>query len=140
MSVLSPTPGASAAKIRVAVNPPTHCSSCFTQDPSKLHVDFGAAWDGPTFRDDVAGAPLVVTVDDLVVCEDCLATAALLLPGDKTAALVAGLEEENVGLRERLEGALRYIAKLEEAAEAKEAFDKVRPRQPKKPKTKAEVA
>lgn len=129
MSALSTARDAPLAKIRVADVAPSHCASCFSQKPEAMHVDFNAAWDGPTFRGEVAGAPIVVTVDDLVICEECLTAAAKLLPDNLYAAELEQLEEENVGLRERLTGALQYIAKLEEAQEAKEVFDaNVRPK------------
>jgi hypothetical protein len=47
----------SIGKIRLAETPPVRCSSCYGQYPTAVHVDFGAAWDGPTFPADeeVAG-------------------------------------------------------------------------------------
>lgn len=128
MSVLSPTAQSSmTSKIRLAETPPTHCASCYAQDVEIAHVDFGAAYDGPTFHQEVAGGIQAVPVDDLVICERCLRDAVACLPRADDE-LLHGLEEENIGLRERLQAALRYIAKLEEASEAKEAFDPHRPK------------
>lgn len=111
-------------KIRLAEVPPTHCSSCFGQYPDREHVDFGAAWDGPTFPPDheqVAGGKSVV-IDDLVVCDECLRHAAGLVgmvDPDDTARHIAQLELQAEELRERLHGATDYIGKLEAASEAR---------------------
>lgn len=53
---------------------PPYCASCF-QKPEGRVVDFEAAYDGPV----VPGSPAHVPVDDLVVCESCLAEAFDLL-------------------------------------------------------------
>jgi hypothetical protein len=119
------TPVESVQKIRLAEVPPVRCSSCFGQYTERTHVDFGAAWNGPAFPDDgstgVVGGK-VMTIDDLVICEDCLKIAAGLIgfedPGD-TRRHVAEAEQAAEELRERLHGALAYVAKLEEAAEAR---------------------
>jgi hypothetical protein len=110
-------------KIRLAGTPPTRCSACFCQVPDRQHVDFGAAWDGPTFPggDEVVGQ-VVTAIDDLIICEECLRAGAELLgledPGD-VARHARGTEQENEELREKLGGAMAYIAQLEAAAAAR---------------------
>lgn len=121
-------PVESIGKIRLAETPPVRCSSCYGQYPERRHVDFGAAYDGPTFPagDEVAGGK-VQTIDDLVICDECLTAAATLLgledPGD-TRAHVAEVEGQAEELRERLHGALAYIERLEQAAEARGTLER----------------
>lgn len=54
---------------------PAYCSSCFNQDPQSIHIDLDAAWDGPV----VEGA-IKVTIDDLVLCANCVREAYGMLP------------------------------------------------------------
>lgn len=54
---------------------PAYCASCFDQKPGMLHVDFGAAFDGPVID---SGNGMKQCIDDLIVCADCLDTAARL--------------------------------------------------------------
>lgn len=54
-----------------------YCASCHNQNVKLRHVDFDAYWDGPTFED--KELKLTVAIDDLIICEDCLAAAATLL-------------------------------------------------------------
>jgi hypothetical protein len=112
-----------ATRIKLAETPPTHCASCFGQYPERRHVDFGAAWEGPAFAPDdseVVGGK-AVTIDELVVCEECLRAAAttLALTDEDTRRHVLELEAAAEELRERLFGATDYIAKLEAAAAAR---------------------
>ncbi len=58
--------------MRLAETPPRYCASCYGQYPDKRHVDFESAFDGPVFKDKGTNYP----VDDLIICEDCLAAAA----------------------------------------------------------------
>lgn len=117
------------ARIRVADTPPTHCSSCFGQYPNLRHVDMGAAWDGPAFSPDGAevagGTP--VTIDELVLCENCVKDAAvqLELTDEDTRRHVQEVEASNEELRERLLGATGYIRKLEDAVEARGKLDEL---------------
>lgn len=79
---------------------PTHCSSCFGQDTKARHVDFDAAWDGPVFNED----GLKVPIDDLILCEHCIAEAARILgwvpaSDDETATKAQRLEAELVESR-----------------------------------------
>lgn len=59
--------------------PPVCCSSCFQQQPEKLHVDMEAAWEGPLL--DVDGRRF--SIDDLWLCEDCIRAAVALLPENR---------------------------------------------------------
>lgn len=63
-----------AAQIRIAEVPPAMCSGCFNQQPDKIHIDFGASWDGPVLQ----GAH-PVSIDELILCERCVRIAAKLL-------------------------------------------------------------
>ena len=70
-------------KIRVAPQiagkTPPFCSSCFQQQFDKRHIDYSVAWDGGTLRD--AGGTLI-TIDDLILCEDCVRIGANVLEHD----------------------------------------------------------
>jgi hypothetical protein len=64
-----------AAKIREA-HTPRRVRSCGGQYPDRRHVDFGSAGDyGMVPSQNVAGGKMV-SVDDLVVCDECLTAAA----------------------------------------------------------------
>lgn len=110
-----------AAKIHIAEHPPVACSSCGGQYTDRTHVDFGSAGDyGMAAVEGVAGGKLV-SLDDLVVCEECLTAAASLIGlGD-----VEDAEERNRALNERLTDtgqrlgkALDAVNKLEQAVAA----------------------
>jgi hypothetical protein len=64
-------------KITIADPPPVVCSSCGSQHVNLAHVDFGAAWDGPVV--DLPETTIPHVVDDLIVCEQCLAEAFRVL-------------------------------------------------------------
>jgi hypothetical protein len=113
-----------AAKIRLS-GPPAACASCFGQYPDRRHVDFGAAYDGPFLRGEVTGGP-TVSIDDLIICEDCLRIAAhelgLVEPGEMKQALMEAAATQET-LAERLHGALRYIQSLEAAANSRDDLE-----------------
>lgn len=79
-------------KIRVAPaiagKTPPFCSSCFQQQFNKRHIDYSVAWDGGTLRD--AGGTLI-TIDDLVLCEDCVRIGADVLEHDASTKIGAEL-------------------------------------------------
>jgi hypothetical protein len=50
---------------------PAYCSCCFQQMPTKVHIDFEVAWDGPVINED----GLRVPIDDLYLCQDCIEQA-----------------------------------------------------------------
>lgn len=53
-----------------------YCSVCYGQYPERVHIDFEAAYDGPVI-DEANG--MKHPIDDLVVCDECLIGAAMLL-------------------------------------------------------------
>lgn len=99
--------------ISLAASRPGACSGCFQSKTDKRMVDLGAAYDGPTFRDE---AGQLISVDDNIVCEDCIREAAMVLSLDEnpTADLERQLEEaRKIGrawqrYAEGLEGALAH--------------------------------
>jgi predicted Rdx family selenoprotein len=71
---------------------PPFCASCFQAGSDKRYVDFDAAYDGPVLE---LPDGRKQTIDDLVICETCLAEAFRLLPQDDSAKdrRIAELEE-----------------------------------------------
>ncbi|UTI65615.1 hypothetical protein NBH00_05240 [Paraconexibacter antarcticus] len=122
-----------ASKIRLSA-PPTACASCFGQYPERRHVDFGAAYDGPTVEGDspLAGVT-TVAIDDLIICEECLCAAAALLglrDDGETATEVERLTAQVDDLRARNLGALDYIRRVdEEIAERAKLEELFRPKE-----------
>jgi hypothetical protein len=112
-----------AAKIREAQTPPVACASCGGQYPGRRHVDFGSAGDyGMVPSQNVAGGKMV-SVDDLVVCEECVTAAARVLGlGDVTEAeqRVDRLNERLTDTGQRLGKALEALEKLKVAVSAVE--------------------
>lgn len=108
------------AKIREC--PPNRCSSCFGQQPDVRHVDFGANWEGPAFRDEKVAGGQWQHSDDLVLCQNCLTVGlgalGLELAGP-AAARAEQLESENQNLRDRLAAALSYIDEVEREQRAR---------------------
>jgi hypothetical protein len=112
-------------KIRLAEVAPPACASCSGQYVERRHVDFGAAFDGPTFPapESIAGGK-VMTVDDLVVCEECIKAAARLLE-----SAISDLNEINGELSEKLAGAMAYVQQLEAEREGRQRLvDVLRPK------------
>lgn len=91
------------------------CSCCFQQRPDLAHVDFDAAWDGPVI-DQANG--MKQTIDDLVLCEQCLRSGAELLD-DPRDDRMAELRRRVVDLEELLSKQTGYSAKLEDALQSK---------------------
>lgn len=114
--------------MRLAPTTPTHCSSCFDQKVGERHVDFEVAFDGPVVENARDGMD-PVAIDELVVCEKCLADAVALLPVERDQeevdeiealrARVAELEQANGDLGE-------YNDKLLDAIQAREAGEKAK--------------
>lgn len=108
-------------KIHLAHVPPSACASCFGQYPDRRHIDFGAFYDGPVLPsgEDTVGV-VGLAVDDLVICDECVAAAAIQLGlGDiehKQFELEAALAHSRE-LAERLAGAMALISAQEKAAE-----------------------
>lgn len=110
-------------KMRLVDGGTPYCASCYQQQPEMRHIDFGAAFDGPTLE----GATKVM-IDDLIVCETCLRTAVALIgiTGD-----VEELQDELrlanqqlMELGERNRGLEHYRSQLEAAIAAKEDLPK----------------
>ena len=118
--------------MRIAETPPVFCTACYNQQPQKAHIDWETSYDGPVIDNGIADRDgkitnhLRVSIDELVVCEDCVKAAARLLgmgeeAGEELALLRANaqvLTEEAVGLRE-------YVKDLERAVAAKPTRVKV---------------
>jgi hypothetical protein len=105
-----------AERIKIAEPNPSHCSSCFSQKPRMVHVDFGAYYDGPVIRDSEGVVQNVI--DDLIICRDCLRRAGLLVglgEVEKVEQELHNAVEENDRLMERLRGLQLYVDKMEEA-------------------------
>lgn len=118
-----------AAKIHLAETPPLACSSCGTHTPDRRFVDFGAAWDGPMVPapGDIAGAKLA-SIDDLVVCEECLTAAAGVLGLEDVATLedeALRLERECVDAEERLAAVTAHVDQLTAARTAGEDLERL---------------
>lgn len=127
-----------AAKIHLAETPPVACSSCGGQYTDRVHVDFGAGWDGPMVAPgDVAGGKMV-SVDDLIVCDQCVQAAASLVGMGDTEELearVVGLNERLTDTGQRLGKALEAVEKLQAAITAVDAVEGPRRGRPPKPKS-----
>lgn len=102
--------------MRIAHFPPVQCSVCFQQNPEMLHVDMEAAYDGPVL--DISGVRH--SIDDIVICEDCVRAAAAQLPESREQ------EERYDHLAAQYANLLDYVAlvqggmsKMEEALDAK---------------------
>lgn len=61
--------------MRLADKTPPYCAGCFGQDPSKRHIEFKADFDGPF----VMEGSRRVAVNQIVLCEDCVRSAARLI-------------------------------------------------------------
>lgn len=73
---------------KLAESRPPFCASCF-QHPDGRSVDFEAAYDGPV----IPGTPEPVPVDDLILCEECLAEAFALLDPQNMRETIAELTQ-----------------------------------------------
>jgi hypothetical protein len=73
---------------KVAEVRPSHCACCYGQ-PEGRYVDFEAAYDGPV----IPGTPEPVPIDDLILCESCLAEAFVLLDPDGLRITIGELEQ-----------------------------------------------
>lgn len=125
---------------KLAEIPPVACAGCGGQYTDRRHVDFESAWDGPTFEEFVHTGDggkvrnLVVAIDDLFLCEECMAEGAKLLgfvKADEQAQRLIEAEEQLTNLRERIAEREDYIVTLERAVAAKPSA---------KPRKKAEAS
>lgn len=94
---------------------PQYCSSCMNQNPNVRHIDFEAACDRGWYGGDPA---LRVTMDDLVICEDCLKAAATLLewmPTKEAIDRITNLEHRVGEEAKRADKAEAYAERMEDA-------------------------
>lgn len=110
---------------------PAYCSACFQQQPDVPHVDLNAAWEGPVL--DVSGTKH--TIDDLMLCENCIRQAADQLPE------ALDLKREYDQLNVRYERVVEYSHRLQAAVATLERAMSVQPEESKveqpKPRRKA---
>ena len=100
-----------ADRIHIVHPAPPHCSSCYQQKPDQRHVDFEAAWDGPVLPA-LDGAVGVIghSIDDLILCEDCIRIAAGLIGYQDVTDLI----KARARLEETRDTLLGKVAALEE--------------------------
>ena len=115
-----------SSRIHLAEVPPAFCAACYSAKPQLRHVDFGAAYEGPTFAASDMEHPvvggLVVTVDDLIVCEECLALAAKVIGLGDATELTTQLEDAQATidrLSDQLAKQAEYSASLEQTLAAR---------------------
>lgn len=94
---------------KLAETAPPYCASCFGRNEGR-HVDFEAAYDGPV----IPGAPANVTIDDLIICEDCLVEAFDILDPQ-------GLKETIAELAAMVEDQQKEIAAKDKAIQGSRA-------------------
>jgi hypothetical protein len=61
---------------KIAERDPFFCASCHGRPEGAVYVDFEAYYDGPVIN---AEDNIKATIDDLIICNECLDTAARLL-------------------------------------------------------------
>lgn len=104
-----------AATIRIAERPPAMCSACFGQYPDRHHIDFGASWDGP-----VLDGAHRVSIDELIICENCIEIAASLFGLTADGSIeIARILKATKQTAVDLVSAHKYIELLEAAVAAK---------------------
>lgn len=120
VSEVDPTP----PDVSLLETPPVRCSGCWGQYPERRHVDFESHWEGPMFREGVMGEDgeisntINVSIDDLVLCEDCLRAAAKLIglvDPDEVAEYAEQLEKRADDLLERNRGLEEHNKQLKAA-------------------------
>lgn len=108
--------------MKPASTPPAYCVGCYQQKPDKRHVDFDAAFDGPTFDMPEVGHGIRMQIDDLILCEDCITHAGKLIGLVNADAL----KEENQELGEALEHSQGTIEEMRETIHGlRQANDKM---------------
>jgi hypothetical protein len=113
---------------KFAETPPAMCSGCFGQYPDRQHIDFESSWDGPVVEGGAMGengqviSRIPVSIDELILCEDCVREGASLLGlSEENTAKLDQLRAEIIDLKARNKGLDTYVNKLEQAV-------RVRPR------------
>lgn len=133
------------ARVRLAEPAPPYCSGCFGAKPNMRHVDMGAAWDGPMLEP-LKGAVGVIghSIDDLVLCEDCIKAAAELVDLGNVEELREDLRREgqiNAELHNRIHALEADELRLRETIASLREIDSraaapappIRPAGPRKP-------
>lgn len=105
---------------RLADPAPAYCAACFQAKPGTAHVDFGAAYDGPVLAD---AAGVRQSIDDMVVCAECVREAARVLAIDPQP--LADVERDR-------DAALRDLDAWRSYAEGLEAAHAGRPEPPRR--------
>lgn len=85
--------------MKIANPNPTHCASCFSQKLGMRHVDFESYYDGPVLD---AANGMKQTIDDLIICEECL----------RTAAKFVGMVDADEDVQEELEKLRKEVGQL----------------------------
>lgn len=115
--------------VKIAPQPPAYCAGCFASKNGKRFVDLGAAYDGPTIRDAAGGRQ---SIDDNIVCEDCIREAAwaLMLDEDPIAPVelrAAAAEKSAADWKRYAEGLERQAAARPEPRRRSAGRPPVRP-------------
>jgi hypothetical protein len=112
--------------MRRSETPPAMCSACFGQYPDRVHIDFESSWDGPLIeggtqdREGNVISRIPVSIDELVLCEECIAAAAAELGFSRDEAeKVKELRKQIRELKASNAGLTDYNAKLEGALAVK---------------------
>lgn len=106
-----------AAKATLLDGSPQYCSACFNQDNTKQHIDLDASCDrGYALHTDIP-----ITMDDLVLCEDCIRNAAQLIGMEDKSTTERELSELRIKA-DRLERESRQAQRYADTLE--DAFDK----------------
>jgi hypothetical protein len=117
------TTDGTSQKIRLT-GTPVACASCYGQYIDRRHVDFGASTDGAVLAgpSNIAGGK-GQSIDEVIVCDECLAAAAELIGLEEATPLHAEIEELQQtldDLAERLALTTAYVETLERAAQSRE--------------------
>lgn len=83
------------------------CAACYTFN-DKPHVDMSASFDGPVLENGM-------TIDDLILCEDCVRSAAQALSLDNERDIVTAAEVKAEAAEVRAEKWKLYAEGLEKA-------------------------
>jgi hypothetical protein len=105
---------------------PQRCSACFGQQHGIRHVDMDAACDRGYGNDEA----VKIAYDDLILCENCVKEAAILLGMTDSQEL----KDSKTDLEVRLENTLKALRKAETYGESLEATLSHRPGRPEKPR------
>lgn len=101
---------------------PQYCSSCFAQDSNVRHIDFEAACDRGFYGEDPGTR---ITMDDLILCENCIGEAASQLGWMRTKETI----DKITTLKHRLAESDKRADKAEAYAERMEDAFRHRPQQ-----------